>query len=94
MEKVIKFSDIGSQRQTFNQHAGPILIKTMDINKILVSNKVSFGKKNINILNIIKKEDSEPEYNEKYLKAKMKSYNGKINTYFHNNKIPKHSHKK
>ena len=45
MEKVIKFSDIGSQRQTFNQHAGPILIKTMDINKILVSNKVSFGKK-------------------------------------------------
>ena len=34
MEKVIKFSDIGSQRQTFNQHAGPILIKTMDINKI------------------------------------------------------------
>ena len=47
MEKVIKFNDIGSQRQTFNQHARPILIKTMDINKILVSNKVSFGKKNI-----------------------------------------------
>ena len=32
---------------------------------------------------------SEPEYDEKYLKAKIKSYNGKINTSFHNNKIPK-----
>ena len=27
--------------------------------------------------------------NEKYLKAKIKSYNGKINTNLHNNKIPK-----
>ena len=32
---------------------------------------------------------SDPVYNEKYLKAKIKSYNGKINTNFHNNKIPK-----
>ena len=40
--------------------------------------------------NIIKKEfDSEPVYNEKYLKAKIKSNNGKINTNFRNNKIPK-----
>ena len=38
----------------------------------------------------LKKEfDSKPVYNEKYLKAKMKSYNGKINTNFHNNKIPR-----
>ena len=33
--------------------------------------------------------DSEPVYNEKHLKAKIKSHNGKINTNFHNNKIPK-----
>ena len=40
--------------------------------------------------NSIKKEfDSEFIYNRKYLKAKIKSYNGKINTNFHNNKIPK-----
>ena len=40
--------------------------------------------------NIIKKEfDSEPLYNEKYLKGKINSYNRKINTNFHNNKIPK-----
>ena len=32
-------------------------------------------------------------YNEKYLKAKMKSYNGKITTNFHNNKIPKEGSK-
>ena len=38
----------------------------------------------------MKKEfDCEPVYNEKYLKAKTKSYNGKINKNFHNNKIPK-----
>ena len=36
---------------------------------------------------VIKKEfDKEPVYNEKYLKAKIKSYNGKINTIFHNTK--------
>ena len=43
-----------------------------------------------NVKNIIYKEfDSDPVYNKKYLKAKIKSYNGKINTNFHNNKIPK-----
>ena len=33
------------QKQTFDQHKGPISIKNIDINKIVVSNKVSFGKK-------------------------------------------------
>ena len=38
------------------------------------------------VKNSIKKEFySEPIYNEKYLKAKIKSYNGKINTDLHNN---------
>ena len=43
------------------------------------------------VRNRIKSEefDSEPVYNEKYLKAKIKSYNGKTNTNFDNNKIPK-----
>ena len=42
------------------------------------------------VKNRLKKEfDSESVYNEKYLKAKIKSYNGKINTNFHDNKIPK-----
>ena len=38
----------------------------------------------------LKKEfDCEPIYNKKYLKAKIKSFNEKTNTNFHNNKIPK-----
>ena len=42
------------------------------------------------VKNSLKKEfDSKSIYNEKYLKAKIKSYNGKINTNFHNNKITK-----
>ena len=42
------------------------------------------------VKNIIKKEfDIESIYNEKYLNAKIKYYNGKINTNFHNNKIAK-----
>ena len=41
------------------------------------------------IKNRLKKEfDSEPVYNEKYLKAKLKSYNGKI-TNFPDNKVPR-----
>ena len=38
---------------------------------------------------IKKKFDNEPIYNEKYLKAKRKSFNGKINKNFQNNKITK-----
>ena len=38
---------------------------------------------------IIKRFDSEPVYNEKYLKTKIKSYKGKININFNNKKIPK-----
>ena len=33
--------------------------------------------------------DSELVYNEKYIKAKIKSQNGKINSNFHSNKMPK-----
>ena len=39
----------------------------------------------------IKQYDSQPLYNEKYLRTKIKSYKGKTNTNFHNNKIPKKS---
>ena len=43
-----------------------------------------------NVKNSIRKEfESKLVYNEKYLKAKTKSYNGKINTNFQNNKIPR-----
>ena len=48
---------------------------------------MKFGKKSATFLG--KEFKSKPVYNEKYLKTKIKSYNGNINTNFHNNKIPK-----
>ena len=40
------------------------------------------------VKNSIKKEfDSESVYNEKYIKAKINSFKGKINTNFYNNKF-------
>ena len=45
MEKSKKFGDIEIQKQKFHQHKGTISIKTMNFNKIVVSNKVSFCKK-------------------------------------------------
>ena len=50
-------------------------------------NIMKFWKKIKN--NLQKEFDSEPVSNEKYLNANIKSYNGKINTNFRNNKIPK-----
>ena len=42
------------------------------------------------VRNSIKEEfGSEPAYDEKYLRTKIKSYNEKIKTNFHNNKTPK-----
>ena len=46
---VTKFGDIEIQKQKFHQHKGPISIKNIDINKIVVSNKIYFGKKDLNI---------------------------------------------
>ena len=43
MEKIIKFWD--TEIQKLHQDKGPISIKNTDIKKIVVCNKVSFGKK-------------------------------------------------
>ena len=45
MEKIIKFHDIEIKKHKFHQHKEPISIKNIDVNKIAISNKVSFGKK-------------------------------------------------
>ena len=48
---------------------------------------MKFGKK---IKDSVNKEfDSEPLWKGKHLKAKTKSYNGRINTNFYSNKAPK-----
>ena len=41
-KKNMKFGNIEIQKQ---KHKGPISIKTIEINKIVVSNRFSFGKK-------------------------------------------------
>ena len=46
MEKaIIKFGYIEIKKQKFHQHKRPISIKNIEINTIILSNKVSFGKK-------------------------------------------------
>ena len=51
MEKIIvKFGDIEIEKQKFHQYKRPISIKrNIDINKIVLSNKVSFGKNGFKI---------------------------------------------
>ena len=44
-EKIIQFGDIEIKKQKFHQHKAPNSIKNIDINKIVVSKNVSFGKK-------------------------------------------------
>ena len=44
-EKVIPFGDTEIEKHKFYCHKNPILIDDLDINKIIVSNKVSFRKK-------------------------------------------------
>ena len=56
----IKFDDLEIQKQNFHQHIRPISVKNVDINKVVVSNKLSFGKNDLNTLlakKIIKKLD-------------------------------------
>ena len=43
--KMEKVEDIEIHKQVFHQHKEPISIKNVDIDKVIVSNKVSFGKK-------------------------------------------------
>ena len=46
MEKaIISFDDIKVPKQKFRQYKRPVSIKNADIDKIVVSNKVPFGKK-------------------------------------------------
>ena len=42
-KKVITFGDTEIEKHEFHQHKSRILIDNMDINKIVASNKASFG---------------------------------------------------
>ena len=43
--KTIKFGDTEIEKHKFYQHKSPILSNNIDINEIVVSNKISFDKK-------------------------------------------------
>ena len=45
-KKIIKFDNTEIEKYKFQQHKSPISIDNIGIEKIVVSNKVSFGKKN------------------------------------------------
>ena len=45
-KKIIQFDDTEIETYKFHQNKSPFSIDNIDINKIVVSNKVSFGKKN------------------------------------------------
>ena len=46
-KKVITCDDIEIEKQKFHYRKGPVLIYNVDINKIVVSSKVPFGKKGL-----------------------------------------------
>ena len=43
-KKIIKFGDTEIEKYKFYQYKSPSLIDNIDLNKIVVSNKISFGK--------------------------------------------------
>ena len=42
---IVTFGDTEIEKHKFHQHRSPISIRDVDINKVIVSKKVSFGKK-------------------------------------------------
>ena len=42
--KIITFGETEIEKHKYHQHKNPTLICDVDINKVVVSNKVSFGK--------------------------------------------------
>ena len=53
-KKIIKFNDTGIEKYKFHQYKSPILINELNINKVVVSNRFPFGKRDFNILLVTK----------------------------------------
>ena len=45
---ILTYGYIGIEKNKFYRHMTPILLRDVDIEKVLVSNKISFGEKNYN----------------------------------------------
>ena len=53
-KEILKLSDCDIEKREFHYSKYPIYIKCLDIDNIIISNKVSFGKKAMNILFVSK----------------------------------------
>ena len=49
-KEILTFEDIKIEKNKFYRHKTPIFMEDVDIEKVLVSSKISFGGKNINTL--------------------------------------------
>ena len=56
-KKIIKFNDTETEKYKLHKHKSPISISNIDINEIVVSNKVSFGKDILLAIKMLKKLD-------------------------------------
>ena len=46
-KEILTFGDFEIEKNEFYRHMTPILLKDIDIKKVLVSNKISFGEKKL-----------------------------------------------
>ena len=46
VKEIITFGDIEIEKDTFYLNKTPVTLRNVDIEKVLVSNKISFGEKN------------------------------------------------
>ena len=45
-KEILTFGDIEIEKSKFYRHKSPVPLRDIDIEKVLVSNKISFGEKN------------------------------------------------
>ena len=50
VKELLTFDDIEIDKNKFYHYKSPVPLRDLDIEKVLVSNKISFGEKNINTL--------------------------------------------
>ena len=49
-KEILEFVDFGTEKSKFYRHKTPILLRDVDIEKVLVSNKIPLREKTINTL--------------------------------------------
>ena len=46
-KEILTFGEIAIEKNKFYRHKSPVLVREVDIEKVLVSNKISFGEKKL-----------------------------------------------